>query len=100
MRHFAPFNVDRAPTGQLVKKGTVDNPIASYPDLDTKVRQEKQRTGKGRAWESDEQEFGGSDDEEEGARRSSRGRRSRSKRQAKEDLRAKGPFNVDRAPTG
>lgn len=55
MRHFAPFNVDRAPTGQLVKKGTVDNPIASYPDLDTKIRKEKQRSGKGRAWESDEE---------------------------------------------
>jgi hypothetical protein len=82
LRHFAPFNVDRAPTGQLVKKGTVDDPIASYPDLDTKIRKEKQRSGKGRAWESDEEEFGGSDDEEEGRKRSSRGRRSRSKRQA------------------
>jgi len=27
LRQFAPFNVDRAPTGQLVSKGAIKDPI-------------------------------------------------------------------------
>lgn len=40
-RQFAPFNVDRAPTGQLVAKGSVKNPIDSYADSKTKYREGK-----------------------------------------------------------
>ena len=38
LRKYGPFNVDRAPTGQLVKKGSIDNPIDEYPDSKTKQR--------------------------------------------------------------
>ena len=36
-RKYGPFNVDRAPTGQLVKKGSIDNPIDEYPESKTKL---------------------------------------------------------------
>eukprot|EP00347_Sterkiella_histriomuscorum_P011378 403372683 len=39
LRQFGPFNVERAPTGQLVPKGTVKDPINQYPDSKTKYRQ-------------------------------------------------------------
>ena len=38
MRQFGPFNVDRAPTGQLVPKGTVEDPVNKYPDSKTKYQ--------------------------------------------------------------
>jgi hypothetical protein len=38
-RQFAPFNVDRAPTGQLVPKGSIKDPIQSYGDSKQKFRQ-------------------------------------------------------------
>jgi hypothetical protein len=41
LRRYAPFNVDRAPTGQLVKKGSIDNPIQRYQDSKSKIRKEK-----------------------------------------------------------
>ena len=37
MRHFGPFNVDRAPTGQFAPKGSVDSRIQRFPDSKTKV---------------------------------------------------------------
>ena len=39
LRKYGPFNVDRAPSGQLVKKGSIDNPIDEYPESKTKLRQ-------------------------------------------------------------
>jgi len=39
-RHFGPFNVDRAPTGQFVSKGALKNPIEQYPDSKEKIRRE------------------------------------------------------------
>lgn len=84
-----------------MRKGQIKNPIASYPDLDTKIRESK---GKGRQWQEQEE----SDDQDNSNRRRSRrrgskGRSSKGRRQGgddDEDLRSKGPFNVDRAPTG
>jgi hypothetical protein len=41
LRKVGPFNVDRAPTGQFVSKGSINNPIDEYPDSKTKLRREK-----------------------------------------------------------
>ena len=52
LRKYAPFNVERAPTGQFVPKGMIRNPIESYPDSKTKIREQKggrgSRRGRGR----------------------------------------------------
>lgn len=41
LRKFGPFNVDRAPTGQFVPKGSIQDPIDEYPESKTKTRQNK-----------------------------------------------------------
>ena len=38
LRHLGPFNVDRAPTGQFVPKGSIAHPIEEYPDSKLKSR--------------------------------------------------------------
>ncbi len=38
LRHLGPFNVDRDPSGRLVPKGSIANPIASYPESKTKLK--------------------------------------------------------------
>jgi hypothetical protein len=40
-RKYAPFNVDRAPTGQFVAKGSIENPIEEFSDVEAKMKQEK-----------------------------------------------------------
>lgn len=48
-RKNGPFNVDRAPTGQFVRKGQIDDPIDEYSDSKTKQTQEDagtQRSGR------------------------------------------------------
>jgi hypothetical protein len=37
LRKLGPFNVDRSPSGRLVPKGSIDNPIDRYPDSKTKL---------------------------------------------------------------
>lgn len=51
MRKHGPFNVDRAPTGQLVPKGSIKNPIDRYPDSKPKLQR-----GKGRESNENEEE--------------------------------------------
>ncbi len=46
LRKYGPFNVDRAPTGQFVSKGAIDNPRDSYPDSKTKISRSKGRGGR------------------------------------------------------
>ncbi len=41
LRQYGPFNVDRAPTGQFVPKGSMRHPLDSYPDSKTKIRMER-----------------------------------------------------------
>lgn len=43
MRHYGPFNVDRASTGQLVPKGTIKDPIQRYPDSKSKIQREQRK---------------------------------------------------------
>ena len=38
LRQLGPFNVDRAPTGQFVPKGSIAHPIEEYPDSKLKSR--------------------------------------------------------------
>jgi hypothetical protein len=38
LRKYGPFNVDRAPTGQFVAKGSIKEPIEEFPDIETKIR--------------------------------------------------------------
>ncbi len=96
MRHYAPYNVDRAPTGQLVAKGSIKDPIQQYPDSKTKIQREQSKKR-----EMGEEQY------EQQRRRSSKKRSKSSVRRREElglsegeDLRHYGPFNVDRSPTG
>jgi hypothetical protein len=36
LRKYGPYNVDRSPSGRLVSKGSIDNPIEEYPASKTK----------------------------------------------------------------
>lgn len=38
IRKYGPFNVDRAPTGQFVPKGSIAHPLEEYPESKTKAR--------------------------------------------------------------
>lgn len=39
-RTHGPYNVDRAPTGQFVAKGSIEHPIEEYPESKTKIRRD------------------------------------------------------------
>ena len=105
---MGPFNVDRAPTGQFVSKGSIKNPIERFPSSEEKInleeggKQRKQQRGRKLSFEEE-----GESEEERQQRRSSKQRRSGKEKEGElvtnsgeEDLRKYGPFNVDRAPTG
>ncbi|CDW73788.1 UNKNOWN [Stylonychia lemnae] len=127
LRSFGPFNVDRAPTGQLVPKGTLKNPIDKYPDSKTKFRKEGIEEEEFEQRRSRKQQNRNEDDEDvdydrnrqqqkrsqqnsynqkQGRNRRQEGDENEHEREKEEefeqdhDKRHLGPFNVDRAPTG
>ncbi|TNV83947.1 hypothetical protein FGO68_gene83 [Halteria grandinella] len=110
LRQFGPFNVDRSPSGQLVPKGSVRNPVDSYDESDKKIHDELRKQGiskneqihRGAGSRTRRQTMEESEEENERDQRgrSSRQSQARKPREGKEDLRRFGPFNVDRAPTG
>lgn len=48
LRHEGPFNVDRAPTGEFVPKGSIKSPINRYGDSKGRGRQQDEDEGHSR----------------------------------------------------